>query len=163
MAIKSSTKDGIFNEINITPLTDIFLVLLIIMMVMAPMFQSNNKNINIPEINSGLNIDNKLTTVAVDKNGTFFINTRQIRPDQLENELAANLSTSKEKSIVVQADAMTKNSQIMKIVRAAQVTGYEKLTVAGEPLSKKQQTELEQKNPANSAGKSTKSPLNLPE
>ena len=37
------------NEINITPLTDIFLVLLIIMMVIAPSFQSIDNNIQIPE------------------------------------------------------------------------------------------------------------------
>ena len=43
-----------FNEINITPLTDIFLVLLIIMMVIAPTFQSNDSSIKMPEINSGL-------------------------------------------------------------------------------------------------------------
>ena len=46
-------KEALFTEINITPLTDIFLVLLIIMMVVAPTFQSNDSSITIPEINSG--------------------------------------------------------------------------------------------------------------
>jgi uncharacterized paraquat-inducible protein A len=41
-----------FNDINITPLTDIFLVLLIIMMVIAPSFQSVDNNISMPNINS---------------------------------------------------------------------------------------------------------------
>ena len=54
MAFSSSkNKKTLFTEINITPLTDIFLVLLIIMMVIAPSFQSVDNNINIPEINSG--------------------------------------------------------------------------------------------------------------
>ena len=56
MAIKKG-KNAMFTEINITPLTDIFLVLLIIMMVVAPTFQSMDNDINIPEINSGISID----------------------------------------------------------------------------------------------------------
>ena len=58
----SSSKDNTrqtFNEINITPLTDIFLVLLIIMMVIAPSFQSIDNNIKMPNINSGLSIEEK--------------------------------------------------------------------------------------------------------
>ncbi len=42
-----------FNEINITPLTDIFLVLLIIMMVVAPSFQSMDNAVEVPEVNNG--------------------------------------------------------------------------------------------------------------
>ena len=58
MAMKTNKgKEALFTEINITPLTDIFLVLLIIMMVVAPTFQSMDNDINIPEINSGISID----------------------------------------------------------------------------------------------------------
>ena len=52
MGIKTGKK-ALFTEINITPLTDIFLVLLIIMMVVAPTFQSIDNTITIPEVNSG--------------------------------------------------------------------------------------------------------------
>ena len=48
MGIKSGKK-ALFTEINITPLTDIFLVLLIIMMVVAPTFQTVDNTITIPE------------------------------------------------------------------------------------------------------------------
>ena len=72
MAIRTTAKDGkrsTFNEINITPLTDIFLVLLIIMMVIAPSFQSMDNNIKMPEINSGLSIEEKNATVSLTKEG----------------------------------------------------------------------------------------------
>ena len=52
-------KRSTFNEINITPLTDIFLVLLIIMMVIAPSFQSMDNNIKMPEVNSGVAVEEK--------------------------------------------------------------------------------------------------------
>ena len=149
MAISSSKnkeKGAIFNEINITPLTDIFLVLLIIMMVLAPKFQSMEKEIKAPEINSGVNVQADNVTVSVTKDPVFYINGRQIASDNLQSELAGMLSSAKDKTVVVKADARVKNSEIMKIIRAAQETGYEKLTVTGEPLSKKQQHDLEEKN-----------------
>jgi biopolymer transport protein ExbD/biopolymer transport protein TolR len=146
MAIGSTNKKGgIFTEINITPLTDIFLVLLIIMMVIAPMFQSLDQDIKLPSINSGLSVDEKEVTVAVTKSSKFFINSAPVEEAQLSNELAALLKTSKDKKVVVKADSQAKTKEIMKIMRAAQEAGYERLTVAGEPLSKKQQKELEEK------------------
>ena len=50
MAFSANKKGKIFSEINITPLTDIFLVLLIIMMVVAPAFQSMDNAVEVPEI-----------------------------------------------------------------------------------------------------------------
>jgi biopolymer transport protein ExbD/biopolymer transport protein TolR len=148
MAISSSNKEkgGIFNEINITPLTDIFLVLLIIMMVMAPKFQAVDKSIEVPEINSGVNVEDNNVTVSVTKDAIYYINGKQITTGNLEKELNNLISTSKDKIVIVKADSKTKNSEIMKIIRAAQATGFEKLTVTGEPLSKKQQETLKDKN-----------------
>ena len=69
----SGKNKGIFNEINITPLTDIFLVLLIIMMVIAPSFQSIDTDINIPEINSGTAVEQKNAEISVTKQGKYYI------------------------------------------------------------------------------------------
>ena len=76
MAFSSSNDNnkGIFTEINITPLTDIFLVLLIIMMVIAPSFQSVDQDINIPEINSGVAVEQKNAEISVTKQGHYYIN-----------------------------------------------------------------------------------------
>ena len=135
----------IFNEINITPLTDIFLVLLIIMMVLAPTFSSVDQNISIPEVNSGINVENKEVVVSVTRDGALFVNESPVTGAQLEEQLKSLLSLSEDKSVVVRADENTKSSKILEIMKAAQMSGYEKLTVAGEPLNKKQQKELKQK------------------
>ena len=74
-----------FNEINITPLTDIFLVLLIIMMVIAPSFQSVNSEIKVPEINSGLSIEAKNATISITKEGTFYLNEKKISCDDFSS------------------------------------------------------------------------------
>lgn len=143
MSIKTAKgKDALFTEINITPLTDIFLVLLIIMMVVAPTFQSNNKNITVPEINSGVAIEQQNATVSVTKEGLMYLNGKAVRPEQLANELISLKSTLAKKEVVVKADEKAKSSEIMSIMNAAKEAEYTKLTLAGEPLSKKEQNKL---------------------
>ena len=142
MAFKSSKNDKMFNEINITPLTDIFLVLLIIMMVVAPTFQSNDNSIQVPKINSGLSVENGLATVSITKEGNFFINGNSISEDTLQTEREKLKPNLEKKEVIVRADSQTKSSEIMKVMKAATGAQYEKLTVAGEPLSKKEQEEL---------------------
>lgn len=139
---KKSTK--LFTEINITPLTDIFLVLLIIMMVIAPSFQSMDNAIEIPEINSGISIEQKNATVSITKEGLMFINGKQITPEALVSELEALKPTLETPDLVVKADAAVKSSEIMKVMNAAQDAEYKKLVVAGEPLSKKEQKTLKE-------------------
>lgn len=144
MAIKSSRgNDGIFNEINITPLTDIFLVLLIIMMVIAPMFQAIDQDIKLPFVNSGLSVDENEITVAVTKKSAFYVNSEPVEDKDLTEKLKSLLEEAKDKKVVVKADAQAKTTEIMKVMRAAKEAGYEKLTVAGEPLTGGQQDDLE--------------------
>ena len=144
MAIQSSNKE-MFTEINITPLTDIFLVLLIIMMVIAPMFQSLDNDIKLPAINSGLSVEEDLITVSVTKDAKFFVGTEVVDENKLSEKLAEVLPKEEgaEKKLVVKADSQTKTKYIMSVMTAAQTAGFEKLTVAGEPLSQERQKELE--------------------
>ena len=131
-----------FNEINITPLTDIFLVLLIIMMVIAPSFQSIDNNIDMPNINSGLAIEQKNATVSITKNNEFYVNDKKIAPETLQENLSAIIEALEKKEVVVRADKDTKSSEIMKVMKAAQDAGFEKLVVAGEPLKESEQKAL---------------------
>ncbi len=143
MAIGSNKKSKLFTEINITPLTDIFLVLLIIMMVIAPTFQSMDNSISIPEINSGVSIEQKNATVSITKTGLMYINGKQIEPETLTSELEALKPTLEKPEVVVKADESVKSSEILKVMDAAQDAEFKKLIVAGEPLSKKEQKNLE--------------------
>ena len=145
MALKSGKgKNALFTEINITPLTDIFLVLLIIMMVIAPTFQSIDNNIKVPEINSGLAVEQKNAVVSVTKDGMFYLNGEQIDPDNLTAGLEKIKAGLEKQEVVVRADESTRSKEIMKIMQAAQDAEYDKLIVAGEPLSKKEQKELKE-------------------
>ena len=145
MAMSSNKKGKMFTEINITPLTDIFLVLLIIMMVVAPTFQSMDNAITIPEINSGVSIEQKNAEVAITKEGAMYLNGNPVTEEQLSDELAALKPSLEKPELVVKADEKVKSSEIMTVMNAAQDAEYKKLIVAGEPLSKKEQKDLNNK------------------
>lgn len=146
MAIKLSRdengKKQTFNEINITPLTDIFLVLLIIMMVIAPSFQSVDTDIEIPEISSGKGVEEMNANIAVTKTGELFLNGERITFDALEEQLVTLAEENSAKEVIVKADKKAKSSEILDIMHAAQNAGYKKLIVAGEPMTDKEQKEL---------------------
>lgn len=139
-------KQQLFTEINITPLTDIFLVLLIIMMVVAPSFQSMDNAVDVPEVNNGVNIDENKVTVSVTKDGVMYVNGESTSASQLTDRLLAAKGTDEEPEVIVKADKAVKSAKIMEIMNAAQDADYKKLVVAGEPLNKKDQKELEKKN-----------------
>ncbi len=142
MGIKTGKK-ALFTEINITPLTDIFLVLLIIMMVVAPTFQSVDNAITVPEVNSGTAIEQGKVTVSVTKDGTVYVGDKRSSIESLSSDLSALKGDNPKAEVVVKADEKVKSSIIMDIMDAAQDAHYKKLIVAGEPLNKKEQKKLE--------------------
>ena len=146
MGIKTGKK-ALFTEINITPLTDIFLVLLIIMMVVAPTFQSVDNSISVPEVNSGTAIEQGKVTVSVTKDGTVYVGDKRSSISMLSTDLEALKGNNEKAEVVVKADEKVKSSiimDIMDIMDAAQDAHYKKLIVAGEPLNKKDQKKLEE-------------------
>ena len=143
MSIKKGKKT-LFSEINITPLTDIFLVLLIIMMVIAPSFQSIDNSITVPEVNSGTSIEQGKVTVSVTKDGTIYIDGKKTSIGMLSTDLEALKQDKDNAEVVVKADEKVKSSIILEIMDAAQDAHYKKLIVAGEPLNKKEQKALEE-------------------
>ena len=142
MSIKKGKK-ALFTEINITPLTDIFLVLLIIMMVIAPSFQSIDNSITVPEVNSGTSIEQGKVTVSVAKDGTIYVDGARSSLSMLTGDLERLKGDTENPEVVVKADEKAKSSIILQIMDAAQDAHYKKLIVAGEPLNKKEQKELE--------------------
>lgn len=149
MAFSSKKKQQLFTEINITPLTDIFLVLLIIMMVVAPSFQSMDNAVDVPEVNNGVNIENPKVTVSVTADGALFVNGEPTTASNLTDKLIAVKGSNDKPEVVVKADKNIKSAKIMDIMNAAQNAEYQKLVVAGEPLNKKEQKELQEKAKVN--------------
>ena len=81
-----------FNEINITPLTDIFLVLLIIMMVIAPMLDQQGLNLAVPEVvnSEQIKTDTKILNLIVTSSNEIFVDGQSIDSNELEKYFSEN-------------------------------------------------------------------------
>ena len=111
MAFGNNKEGKIFSEINITPLTDIFLVLLIIMMVVAPSFQSQDMSVDVPVVNNGVNIEEARVTVAVTHDGSMYVNGEPTTASALTDKLLAVKDPDIEKQeVIVKADKNIKSA-----------------------------------------------------
>ena len=120
-----------FNEINITPLTDIFLVLLIIMMVIAPMLDQQGLKLAIPEFVEQTQNDNqesKIITVVVDSNNNYFIDNTQISLNSLAKEIKERSKTMTDGLMIqVQGDSM--HGAVVKLMDIARKSGVSAISI----------------------------------
>jgi biopolymer transport protein ExbD len=138
-------KKALFTDINITPLTDIFLVLLIIMMVVAPMMQQSNADITPPGLSSGSAIKQGLLTVEVTQKGDYFVDGQPVAEANLTQALTdkkAKDTTAKDSTVMIRADKSAKSSATLAILAAAREAQFDKVTVAGQNLSETRQQQL---------------------
>ncbi len=137
-------KGGVKSEINVTPLVDVMLVLLIIMMVIAPMLQQG-----VPvELPAAANATDKpdtsdQTIVNIDRQGELYVNSLPATEAQLVDKVKAALEGKKEHIVYLKGDKETKYGQIMKMMdalRSAQIESVALITErpGGNAASKKE-------------------------
>lgn len=123
-------KRDCFNEINITPLTDIFLVLLIIMMVIAPLLDSQGLNLTVPEIVKEENIqkDTKILNVQVTDDNKYHINDEEVAEQDLESVLKS-ASKDKPDGLLIQSAPNSTHGAVVKLMDNARNSGITSISV----------------------------------
>jgi len=98
-------KRGVIAEINMIPLIDVSLILLIIFMVITPFLVQSQIQVNLPKASSAIKggEDNTLK-VQLAANGDIAVEGKQIRQQRLEKELMLRLGKSYKKTVLVEAD-----------------------------------------------------------
>src|SRR5579864_8735785 len=107
------SKDGIKSDINVTPLVDVMLVLLIIIMIIAPMLQKGVE-LNMPYATNTQDKPDTAdqTVVAVDAKGYLYVNTKQLPEDQVVGRLKTD------KTVYLKGDKDAKYGAIMQMMDA---------------------------------------------
>ena len=121
--------DGVVAEINITPLTDVFLVLLIIFMVTTSAIQNQGKSIDLP----GAEVSDstpKGVTVTVTPEGEVLVNDVPTSEDALFASLEAALKDSREKIVILRGDKKVLLGQAVNILDLAQQAGATGIALA---------------------------------
>ena len=120
-----------FNEINITPLTDIFLVLLIIMMVIAPMLDQQGLNLAVPEVTKAENIktDSKIMNLIVTSDNQFFAEGELVDSKNLEKYFSEQAKNYPD-GLLIQADDDSEHGAIVKVMDSARNVGITSISLS---------------------------------
>jgi biopolymer transport protein TolR len=126
MAMQLGGSGGIKSDINVTPLVDVMLVLLIIMMIIAPLLQKG-VDVRLPiATNSASKPETQDQTVlGIKADKTVWINGVEVRKEEMRSRLDSILETKKEKLILIKADEDAPYSAIMDAMDTLRASGIE--------------------------------------
>ncbi|MBK8191312.1 MAG: biopolymer transporter ExbD [Vampirovibrionales bacterium] len=121
----------VFNEINITPLTDIFLVLLIIMMVVAPMLDYPGLKLAVPTLGPDATVKTqpKTITVNVNANDQLSVDGRVIPDKQSLVSLLRQEKAQKPDGVIIASNPQSSHNATTTVMDAAQMAGVDKIAV----------------------------------
>ncbi|MBB4952581.1 biopolymer transport protein TolR [Agrobacterium vitis] len=120
-------KRGLNSEINVTPLVDVMLVLLIIFMVAAPMM-TVGVPIDLPETKaSAMNSETQPITISVNSKGEVFLQETPIAVDEVVAKLQAIATTGYNERIYVRGDTAAAYGTVMKVMALISTAGYKNI------------------------------------
>lgn len=119
-----------FNEINITPLTDIFLVLLIIMMVIAPLLNQQGISLSVPENVEQTKMDkeSKILSVIVTKNNKYYINNEEVSVDKLGTVLSQEMKNYPD-GLLIETDGEATHGAVVTLMDKARYAGVKAISL----------------------------------
>jgi biopolymer transport protein TolR len=124
---------GGMNDINVTPLIDVMLVLLVIFMVTAPLL-TTGVQVDLPKVKSApMQTDDSKLLLIVTADEHVYLGKDEITSD-VENKLKTNSRLQEEKEVYVQADENVKYGAVLRVMAAARGAGVEKLGMITDPL-----------------------------
>jgi biopolymer transport protein ExbD len=131
MAIGSNQSGGVFADINITPLTDIFLVLLIIFMVATAITIESAAHVDLPKVQSEATTEKpKGVAVMYTADHRIFVNQAEVNAQTLPQALRDNLARDPEKLVIFQGDSMVILGDMVRILDIAKTAGAQQIAIS---------------------------------
>ncbi|MBM7114154.1 protein TolR [Archangium primigenium] len=123
------------SEINVTPMVDVMLVLLIIFMVTAPLIQQGVK-VNLPEARAAaVEASDKKLVLSIDAQKRVFIGEAEVPVEELETKLASNAKAQADKELYLHADRDVPYGVVVDVMAAAQRAGITNVGMITDPTS----------------------------
>ncbi len=133
------------SEINVTPLVDVMLVLLIIFMITAPLIQQGVK-VNLPEAKAApVEATEKKLVLSVDAQKRVFIGEAEVPLEELEAKLKANAKAQADKEVYLHADRNVPYGVVVEVMASAQRAGIPNVGMITDPLSNTQSKKKQKK------------------
>ena len=122
---------GIVAEINITPLTDIFLVLLIIFMITSSAMIESGGKVNLPKA-VATKSESRGTTVTLTPKHEIYVNQQKVNEEKLEPALKQALDTSADKTVILRGDRDVLFGETVKVMSIIKRAGASEIAIAAE-------------------------------
>ncbi len=138
MAFETRSQNSSISQINVVPLVDVMLVLLVIFMVTAPILQQG-VSVQLPQAKAGaLSGEEEQLVVTIDKKGVVYLNDNAIRIDQLGSKLEAVVRLKPDKQVFLRADRSVPYGEVVRVMAAVKSAGVQSLGMITElPTEKK--------------------------
>ena len=117
-------------EINMIPLIDVSLVLLIIFMVLTPFLVSSQIKINLPKTVTSVAADSDPIKIQITAQRTFYVAGQAILEEDLAMTLKSQIEAKKDSVVLIEADASVPFEYVVKAMDQAKANGAQKLGVA---------------------------------
>jgi biopolymer transport protein ExbD len=132
---EDGSESDLFADINITPLTDIFLVLLIIFMVTSSVMATDGARagvrVNLPKgATKEISANQKDVTVAITTDGKMVVDGKEVSADSLRKMFDDARARDPETQVVVQADEATHHGRVVAVMELAKAAGLRRLAIA---------------------------------
>jgi biopolymer transport protein TolR len=120
------------SQINVTPLVDVMLVLLVIFMVTAPILQQG-VSVDLPRVKAGaLAADEVQLVVSLTENGSVFLNDTALSSEALRDKLVAVLREQPDKQVFLRADKAVPYGVVMEVLAALRGAGVQRMGMVTE-------------------------------
>ncbi len=134
MSSGGGRETGTLSEINVTPLVDVMLVLLIVFMVTAPIMQTG-VDVDLPDAKAQtVPDDSGKLIVTMTKERKVYIGRMEIPFDEVETKLRANAKVQTDREVYLHADTALSYGDVVKVMAAIKLAGGDKMGLITDPL-----------------------------
>ena len=127
MAFTTQRHNEALSQINVTPLVDVMLVLLVIFMVTAPILHQG-VDVNLPKVRAGaISGDDVQLVVTVTRAGEIYLNDTVMTAPDLQTKLQGVLREAPDRSVYVRADAAVPYGDVMRVIGSLREAGVQRL------------------------------------
>lgn len=121
------------SDINVTPLVDVCLVMLIIFMVVTPMLQKG-VDVSLPETNQPEKMPEgqKQLTIAIKQDGSVFVEQNWVPDQDLETRLAEIHAQTPDKDVVIKGDRRLKYKDVRRLMQLVNEAGFSRVGIVAE-------------------------------
>ncbi|WP_440205938.1 ExbD/TolR family protein [Acinetobacter oleivorans] len=135
MAISTSEQDDVVSEINITPLVDVMLVLLIVFIVTAPLL-TNTVKVNLPKAAPTQVTDQtKAVVISVNPKGEIYLDKDKVTIEHFEQAIQTRKAANAKLALNLNADETVPYGTVAKLLASIERVGVDKLSVITSPKS----------------------------